>query len=268
MQREIVIGYDREHNGEDVLRLGRVLSEVLASKPRVVTAVPWPDYLVGVINVESEMENELRVPFEQIRAEMSDLGVETEGIASRTPALALQEIAERDHAQVIVVGSCHHGPIGRTLAGSVGESLLHGASTAVAIAPHDYAERAQDRLQRIGVAFDGSSESWTALETAIGLAERCHGTLTAIAVADFPTYGYATTWTVLSAGDLRDAERTSKQRLLDLAVSRIPEGVERESRVLTGDPSSKLKEVSGEFDLLVAGCGTCPGRLSRRRAPR
>ena len=216
MKREIILGYDPEHGGEDVLRLGRVLSEVLASRPRVVTAVPWPQYLVGLVDIDREMAAEMEEPFDRIKAEMRGLDVTTEAIASRTPALTLQEVADRDGAQMILVGSCHHGPVGRTLAGSVGESLLHGASCSVAIAPHGYGERDQDRLQRIAVAFDGSSESWAALETAIGLAERCHATVTAIAVADYPTYGYATAWTILTVGDFRDAERADKQRVLDL----------------------------------------------------
>ncbi len=115
----------------------------------------------------------MRDRFALIHDELEDLGVETDAIASRTPASTLAETAETDQAQVIVVGSSHRGPVGRTLAGSVGESLLQGASRAVAIAPRGYAERDEERLQRIAVAFDGSSESWAALETAIGLAERC-----------------------------------------------------------------------------------------------
>ena len=253
MNREIILGYDPEHGGEDVLRLGRVFAEVLASRPRVVTAVPWPQYFVGLIDIDHEMAAEMEEPFDRVKAEMRGLDVTTEAIASRTPALTLQEVAERDGAQMILVGSCHRGPVGRTLAGSVGESLLHGASCSVAIAPHGYRERDQDRLQRIAVAFDGSSESWAALETAIGLAERCHATITAIAVADYPTFEYATAWTVLSVGEFRDAERADKQRVLDLATSRIPAGLEHESRVLTGEPAVELRDVSGEFDLMVAG---------------
>ena len=253
MKPEIILGYDPEHSGEDVLRLGRVLSEVLASRPRVVTAVAWPHYLVGLVDIDREMATEMEEPFGRINAEMNDLEVTTEAIASRTPALALQEVADRDRAQMIVVGSCHRGPVGRTLAGSVGESLLHGASSPVAIAPRGYGERDQDRVQRIAVAFDGSSESWAALETAIGLAERCHATVTAIAVADYPTYGHATAWTILTVGDFRDAERADKQRLLDLATSRIPAGLQHESRVLIGEPAVELRNVSGEFDLMVAG---------------
>src|SRR4029453_14084493 len=105
---------------------------------------------------------EMRDRFALIHDELGDLGVETDAIASRTPASALSEIAESDPAQLIVIGSFPRGPVGRPPAGRVGESLLHGASRAGAIAPRGYADRDEERLQRIAVAFDGSSESWAA----------------------------------------------------------------------------------------------------------
>lgn len=253
MTGEIIVGYDSEHGGQDALRLGGIFSELLASRPKVVTALPWPDYLVGQLEVETEVEVEMREPFARVHDQLDYLGVETSAVASRTPAWALQEIASRDAARMIVVGSCHRGPVGRTLAGSVGESLLHGASCSVAVAPRGYGDQDQAQPQRIAVAFDGSSEAWAALETAIGLAERCHAVVSPIAVADYPSQAYGLAWEILSVGELRDAERNDKVRLLKLATSRIPEGLESGGRVLSGDPASVLSDISGEFDLMVAG---------------
>jgi nucleotide-binding universal stress UspA family protein len=252
MNREIVLGYEPVHGGKDVLDLGRLFAEVLAAKPHVVTALPCPDYLIDVAEFDKQLDAETHEQFAFVREELGDLGVEIEAVASRTPASTLQAIAESAGAEMIVVGSCHHVPVGRTLAGSVGESLLHGASCSVAIAPRDYAG-GPERLQRVAVAFDGSSESWTALETAIGFAERCHATVTVVAVADYPRYGYATSWRILSTGEFEDAELADKERLLALAVGRIPDGLECESRVVTGDPGTCLSEVSAGFDLMVAG---------------
>jgi nucleotide-binding universal stress UspA family protein len=251
-EREIILGYDPHHGGEDVLRLGRLFAEVLAAKPRVVTAVPWPDYLVGLVDIEHELEGETRDQFAHVAEELADLGVETKAIASRSPASALHALAANG-ARMIVVGSCHRGPIGRTLAGSVGESLLQGAPCAVAIAPVEYAKREEEHLQTVAVAFDGSPEAWVALETAIGIAERCHATVTVLTVADFPSYGYTTTWSILSEAELRDAERDDKTRLLQLAVARIPDGLELGSRLLTGDPADQLALASSGFDLLITG---------------
>jgi nucleotide-binding universal stress UspA family protein len=253
MQREIILGYDPEHGGADVLRFGRILSEALASKPLVFTALPWPALMVGLKEAESKLQDEMEERYHLIHEQLDDLGVETRLVASGTPASAIQEVAEKESSRLIVIGSSHRGAVGRTLAGSVGESLLQGAGCAVAIVPHGYAKQDQPHLQRIGVAFDGSPEAWVALETAIGLAERCHGLVTVITVADYPRYGYAAAWSLLVEGELHDAERQDKERLLALAKSRIPARYESDSRVITGDPAQVLTQVSGEFDLLVAG---------------
>ena len=252
MHRRIIIGFDPGHEGPDVMRLGRILAEVLAAKPMVVTAVPWPSYLTPAEDLREQIELELSKPFDLIEDEMSDLGVVTKGLASRSPAATLQEEAEQESAGLIVVGSSHRGPIGRTLAGSVGESLLHGSNTAVAIAPRGYARRT-NRMRRIGVAFDGSAEAWTAVDTALGLCARMHADLTVIAVADYEHYGYATSWSILIEGEFHDAEREEKQRMADSAANRAPYGVRVETRVETGHAGSVLAEISPDFDLLIAG---------------
>jgi nucleotide-binding universal stress UspA family protein len=251
--RGLVVGFDPEHGGPDALQLGRLFCEVLAARPRVVTAVPWPRHLIGSVEIEKELAAETRRRFAEVEAQLADLGAATEAVASRNPAHTLQEIAERDGATMIVVASSHRGKVSQTLAGSVGESLLHGAPCAVAIAPRGYAESPGGRLQRLAVAYDGSPESRIALETAIGLAERCHAQLTALTVADRSNYTYAAAWTVLSAGDLRTAEHAEKTRLLEEATGLIPDEIERDGRVLVGDPGVELRQASGEFDLVVAG---------------
>lgn len=253
MERKIVIGFDPEHGGSDVLRLGRLLAEVLAAKPIVLTALPWPTYLMGPADLQKQIDAEMHERFAAIHSDLRELDVETRAIASRSAAEALYELAENERAEMIVLGSCHRGPVGRTLAGSVGESLMHGAPCAVAVAPHGYAERDQDRLLRIAVAFDGSPEAWAALETGIGIAERCHGQLSVITVADYPQYGYGTEWLALSGQGFHDLEREEKERLLKLALGRIPAGLEGQSRVVIGNAASTLAEASGEFDLMITG---------------
>lgn len=251
--RKLLVGYEPLHDGEDAIKLTRLLAEVLAARPIVVTALPWPTYLMGINDLQRQLDLEMEDRFAFARDELRDFDPETRAIASPSAAEALHELAAEESAQVLVLGSCHHGPIGRTLAGSVGESLMHDAPCAIAIAPRGFAKRDFDRLQRIGVAFDGSPESWAALETAIGIAEICHGRLTVLTVADYPHYGYAESWSILSAGQLHDAEREEKQRLLELALGRVPAELNHESRLLSGDAGRTLCAASGEFDLMVTG---------------
>jgi nucleotide-binding universal stress UspA family protein len=253
MKREIVLGFDPEHGGQDALDLGALLAEVLAAKIVVVTALPWPQSTVELQGIETKLEEQMETPFADARQRLSGLDVETRAIASGTASSALADVARSDEAQLLVIGSSHRGPLGRTLAGSVGESLLHGAPCAVAVAPHGYGARAEKRLQRIAVAFDGSPEAWIALETAIGMTERCHAKLSVLTVADYPRYGYSTAWTLVATGELQDAERDEKQSTLRFAVSRIPDEYEADSRVLTGEPADLLTQATAEHDLMVTG---------------
>ena len=252
MERTIIIGYDPLHGDQDVLRLGRVLAEVLAARPIVVTTLPWPGYLMRVTGLEDRLETATEEQLGPVRDQLSDLGAKARAIAAPSVAEGLTEAAEAESAIAVVIGSSHHGPVGRTLSGSVGASLMHGAPCAIAVAPRGYGEASRG-LEKLGVAFDGSPEAWAALETGIGIAERTHAQPTVISVADFPQYGYATTWSILGAAEMRDLEHEEKTRLQELAVARIPASLDGDGRVLTGDAGTLLSDASGEFDLLVAG---------------
>ena len=254
MDQEIIIGYDPEHRGDDVLRLGRVFADVLGAHPIVVTAKPWPNQLEDTQTQQRRVEDSLEEEFGAVHNELADFGVETKAVVSAYAGLTLNDLAEEHgEARLIVIGSSHHGPLGRTLIGDVGESLMQGAPCAVAVAPRGYGSRRQHGLQHIAVAYDGSDESQTALATAIGLAGRCHAELTVLAVADYPHYGYATTYMVLAAGQPTDPGREEKRRQLDLAAARIPAGIPHETRLLIGKAGRELADLSGDFDLLITG---------------
>lgn len=252
-QRRMIIGYDPGHAGDDAVRLGRLLAEVLNSKPIVLTAMPWPAFPMDSEELQRRVDESTEEHFATVREQLSGLDVETRGAATPSIAGALDLLAEQEDATIIILGSSHRGPVGRTLLGSVGESLIHGATCAVAVAPRGYAERENPRLHRIAVAFDGTAEASVALETAIGIAERCHGELTVITIADFPNYGYAAAWGILATGEFHDFEREDKERLVELALGRGPTGIPCHARLLTGRAGPLLTEASTEFDLLVTG---------------
>lgn len=251
-ERTIIAGYDPEHAGEDVLHLTRLLAEVLAARPIVVSAIPWPTYLMGLEDLQRQVDAEMSEPFAAVAGRLEGLDPQTRAIASPSPAQTLAEVAEAEAARAIVIGSAHRGAVGRTVVGSVGESLMHGAPCAVVVAPRGYAD-SEERLVRVAVAFDGTPEAWAALETAIGIAERCHGELTVIAVADTPMYGYTNSIAALGGKEIGDYERADKERLLELAQGRRPAGLAWESRLLVGDAGSEIAAASAEYDLVVTG---------------
>ncbi len=258
MKHKIIIGYQDTPQGLDALALGEILAETLnarpmaATVPLIATVLPWSRQLMSESDLEAVLDLETKEPFAAVRDRLAGLDPETRAIADHSASAALYELASEEQATLIVVGSTHRGPIGRVLSGSVGQALLHGAPCAVAVAPRGYAAREERRLQRLGVAFDGSAEAWAAFETAVKLAERLHATLTVVTVAEPERYGYAGA-SILTVAEFHNFELEEKQRVLDLAVGRAPADLQVDGRLLTGSAGSLLSEVSEELDLMITG---------------
>jgi nucleotide-binding universal stress UspA family protein len=251
MDRNIVIGYDPERAGLDALLLGRDLSRALHAHPIVVMALPWPDYLMSHADLEREVEAATKPKFGVARDVLGS-EAETRAVTGPSGSEALLACAEEVDAALVVVGSSHRGAVGRTLAGSTGESLMHGSPAAVAIAPAGYGD-GDHGLRRLAVAYDGTPEAVAALDTAIGLARLTGAELTVLTVADYVNYGYSTAWSVFTTGEIEDAERKEKRRVLETALGRIPAELRSAGRLLVGAAGPELAEASPEFDLLIAG---------------
>jgi nucleotide-binding universal stress UspA family protein len=191
-----------------------------------------------------------------------------------------------ESADLIVVGSTHHGPLGRVLLGSVGERLLSGAPCAVAVAPRGYAARGQRRFGTIAIAFDGSPEALIALHAAHDLATRTGAALQALMVIENPA---AIPGQFIPLPELEPlvtierAEALQRQELaarsaLDRALHELAAGNPIDHEVLVGtDPAAAILDVAGAgVDLLVLGSrayrAVAPHasgeRLCRSRAPR
>lgn len=250
--RRIILGVNPEHGADDVARLGRLLSSVLDVSPIVVTALPWPGNLIDDESLRRLASAGTSQALDVVREELGTDEIDARVLPRHSPAEALHSLAETAPAVLIVLGSSHRGAIGRTLAGSVAESLLDGAPCGIVIAPRGYATRTEHRMHRIAVAFDGSPEAWTALETGIALTLRCHAELTVIVVAE-PHYGAAAPWVALAAGAIQEAERAEKRQVLQLALRRAAPSLNAEGRLLDGDVGSQLAAQSDDFDLMIVG---------------
>jgi nucleotide-binding universal stress UspA family protein len=248
-----LIGYDPDHGGDDALALGRRLAGLLGGPIEVVSVLPWPRHLADSADLQRQVDAELQARFDAIREEFTDVQVATRGIAHHSPAQILAAIAEDEGATVVVIGSSRRSEAGRTLLGSVGESLAHGAGCPIAIAPRGYADASGDGLRDVGVAFDGSDEAAVALQTGVAIAERAQADLTVLTVADYPRYTRAAAWSLVTEGEINDRDRARHQELLDRAIAGLPAGVTAHGRLLSGDPARELARASGDFGLLVAG---------------
>jgi nucleotide-binding universal stress UspA family protein len=129
--------------------------------------------------------------------------------------------------------------------GSVGEVLVAGSPTAVAVAPKGFAARAPEEMRVVGAGFNGSPEARLALRAAATLAAGAGAELRAIAVEE----GFAHAHHPIRP-EYRAESRLVEQ--LDHALEEV--GAPDAKRVVEkGAAVHCLCEASRETDLLVIG---------------
>ncbi len=174
-------------------------------------------------------------------------------ITDRHPARALQEVAARTGASVIVIGSSHYGPLRRVLPGGTGEHLLRGARCPIAVAPRGFSGREHKRLRSVACAFDGGHESRLALAHAAQLARDTGAPLEILRVTDPPGPIDAT----LALDELGAAAahriRAQPKEELRLAIAELDPLLEPKGTLLYGDPATELVRSSFVVDLMVLG---------------
>jgi nucleotide-binding universal stress UspA family protein len=247
--RKILVGYDDSDQARDALALGRQLADVSGAAFVVAGVFPFdPIWGAGVDPDFREAEADFA---RQVEEAARAVGAEAEAYPSSSAARGLQELAEEIGADLIVVGSSHRGRVGQALAGSVGTTLLHGAASSVAVAPRGLRDQAAP-VKTIVVGFDGSTEAGQALLAAWGLAKQAGATLKLISVAVPPPV--AAVRTEAGRQELLDAIRDRARQMLTEARATVPEGIELETTLITGDPVESLTDVAGSpGTILVVG---------------
>lgn len=191
--------------------------------------------------LSAELERSRRVLADEREAAPA---AEVMACADRSVGHALHVLSERHDADLIVIGTCRHGFLGRALLGSDTIASLNGGRCAVAIAPAGYAMR-EHPCAVLGVGYDGSPESERALATARALATRLHGTVRALSVISVQSIPYgepiAQNWPEGAKG-LMDERRRELRALGDV-----------EADVTYGDPSEELVSFGDQVDLLIVG---------------
>jgi nucleotide-binding universal stress UspA family protein len=249
MFKTIVVGVDGLEGGRDALSLAGRLALLAGGEVIAVHAIPF-DHYVARAGAPPYSSAAQATAERELEAELADAGVtaRTRVLGDASPAHALHRVADAEGADVIVVGSTHHGAVGRVFVGDDAAAALHGSSCPVAVAPRGLAAADWKPVQRIGVAFDGGPEADQALALAAAVAAECEASLalrtvvaTPIEWADFTAYD--TDWLEL-------AMETAKGQLL-AAIADL--AVEASGDVVGGLPVDELVELSCCVDLLVLG---------------
>jgi nucleotide-binding universal stress UspA family protein len=260
MYRKIVVGYKNDEHGEEALALARGLSQAGALEVVVVNVLEifgyaWSVYESFAEQLQEEGEQRLTRAAE---GWPSRVAVSTRVVVSGTAAGSLQDIAEREGADLLVVGSTHRGRLGQALMGTTGEQLLQGAPCPVVLAPHGYRGSPQG-VRTVGVGFDGSREAWQALGWAADAARALSAKLRLVSVIEpppppgSPEWGFS--WPAADVGDRGEMlakARDGARGTLDDALATL-DAVDGETSVLDGSPAHELRHAAEDVDLLVLG---------------
>lgn len=155
----LVVGVDGRQGGDDAIALARALSA--------------PNALLTYVHVyggnsAGGRASATAIPFELQTAEELLAGeagrasgpVNTMTVCDSSVARGLHSAAARCHADVLVIGACHRGALGRAVFGSDAAATAYHAPCAVAIAPPGYASEL------------GSASEWGRVRARLSRAQR------------------------------------------------------------------------------------------------
>ena len=243
MYRKIIVGYDGSDQAKDALALGKDLSQTTGAEQCVGGVFLFhPMLRSGIDPLDREAEQEF---VEQLELAANSVDAAAQPVQSSSPARGLHELAEEIDADLIVVGSSNHGPVGQTILGNVGDALMHGSPCAVAIAPRGYADRPDHGVSAIVVGYDGSAESQLALDAGYELARASGAPVKLVAVAEPPAIVYGKSgganygWEALK----ETVEEQVRARLED-AANGFPDDIDVEPTLVSGEAVEALADAA------------------------
>lgn len=181
--RRVLVGYDGSDGGRDAIALGALLAEPDAEFLLVDVIPPVGLFTAHPRRLEDEEPPQSRGFFLEALRDLPGRRVETRTYVANSAARVLTEIADEEGFDLIAIGPCYPGIVGRILLGSVGAGLMHGASAPVAAATRGYDQHSRHSIREIAVAWDGSPEAREAVLYAEVLARRESASLRLITVA-------------------------------------------------------------------------------------
>lgn len=255
MFTNVIAGIDGFDGGRDAARLVKVLCD---GRPTLVGAYPVEhDPSATELSRYAEIMRDDMVRSLEAAQRDADLDAELVAVPDRSPARALQQCALDNQAELIVIGSAHHGLLGRLVLGDVGRAVLHGSPCPVAVAPKRL--RAPD-TRAIAVGYDGSTEGQAALDLAARFAADRGSALTVITVWEDPPMPTAEGAYLLDLEQMRAERRREADETLSKALERLPSSTKGE--LLHGRPHDALASAGEGLDVLFVG-SRCWGPVKR-----
>jgi len=244
MFKNVLVGVDGTPHGRDAIALASRLTDP-GGKLTLANVDSTGLSPAGVLS--PDLVREQREASERLlEGERATVGISAElvGIVALSAGAGLHLQAEKQNTDLLVVGSSSRGAWGRVMLGDDTRAALNGAPCAVAIASVGYAEHPAT-LAKVGVAYNGSEESKTALAIARELAAQAKASVHALEVVSIPTYAFS--------GIVAPALGDGIDEILEDANSRMRELADVEGRAVYGLSGEELAAFGDEVDILVVG---------------
>ena len=166
---KIIVSYDDTDNDKDALALGKALGELDGEiSLAYVRHTQQPDSAREALE-EKDAEELLRHGAETL----GDEKIERHVVVHASTGNGLWELAQREHADVVVFGSDYRTAEGAVLPGTSAQRLLTGGPVAVAVAPAGFRNHG-GTLSTIGVVAEEDTDE-AAFNTAKSLADAVGG---------------------------------------------------------------------------------------------
>jgi len=257
MTKPIIVAADVRREDIAPARLGMALARLIDAPVVLATAYPvalsienlYPEYALGMGRAADRAIELLARRAHEPGVNLTTAAVPTCG----SPARALHELAEREDAQLLVIGSSERGALGRVSPTAVTDRILHGAPCPVAVAPAGFTVSDAGGPQVIGVAFTDTPDGRAALSFAEELATASRARVRVFSVAESPSPLVAGTVDALAFDYEQRANLERAKAALECADDELSHLASVSCELLTGHAPDALAAVTEGLDLLVCG---------------
>ena len=235
MFNNVLVGVDGRQGGRDAIALAAQLAA-----PGARMTLAYVDTVHATVGAERDSDSHKMLSDERAGAAIDAKILALHG---SSVAQVLHELTARRHHDLLVVGACHRGAIGRRVAADHTIQSLKDARCAVAIAPPGHTSRSG--ISRVGVGWDGSPEAAQALQASRAIAASTGATIEPLLVLPRQSLPYG---------------EPIQHRWSDVAKQLTPEDLARldgldelDGQVSYGSPGEQLSGFSEKVDLLILG---------------
>lgn len=168
----IIVGVGADETRPDAVALGALTARLLDESVTLVHVHPPTVDYPSVGHVDAEWAAYLRdqsgetldAAVAQLHEWAPELDVHRRVVAARSVSRGLVEAAEEIGARAIVIGPGLRTHDGHVAMGSIAQSLLHGGTCAITMAPEGYRDRAPRAIGRLVLGFQDTEESRRAVD--------------------------------------------------------------------------------------------------------